>query len=81
LGIKGIQHQHIKHLHDSFVVLEELIKTRRHTWDRPSYMMEFERLATEFAPKVRKALRTPDLLTREKMMRNPKNKERLFHGA
>jgi hypothetical protein len=74
-----IENQNIKHIHDSFIVLEELISERRHRWERPSYMKEFERLARRFAPKMRTVLSTTsDPLTREKMLRKEHNNDRLF---
>lgn len=73
-----IQNQHIKHIHDSFVVLEELIKERRYIWDRPTYLREFELLARDFAPKIKRLLKIPDPLTREKMGRNKDNEGRTF---
>jgi Domain of unknown function (DUF4760) len=45
-----IEHQDIKHIHDSFIVLEELIAERRHRWERPSYMKELEWVARRFGP-------------------------------
>jgi hypothetical protein len=74
-----IENQNIKHIHDSFIVLEELIKERRYKWDRPSYMKELEWIARRFAPKMRQVLETTsDPLTREKMLRKEHNRERLF---
>ena len=74
-----IENQNIKHIHDSFVVLEELISERRYRWDRPSYMKEFEWLARRFAPKMKSILSTTsDPLTREKMMRKDHNIDRVF---
>jgi hypothetical protein len=73
-----IENQHIKHLHDSFIVVEQLIEERRWRWDRPNYMREFQRLADRFSPKMKKVLNIPDPLTREKMMRNTANKARVF---
>lgn len=74
-----IENQNIKHIHDSFVVLEELINERRHRWDRPSYMKEFEWLARKFGPKMKNVLATTsDPLTREKMLRKDHNADRVF---
>ncbi len=73
-----IQNQNIKHIHDSFIVLEELIKERRYKWDRPSYMKELEWVARQFGPRMSRALGTTNPLTRDKMMQNPKNRDRLF---
>ena len=74
-----IENQNIKHIHDSFIVLEELISERRHKWDRPSYMKELEGLARRFGPKMKSALSTTsDPLTREKMMRKEHNMDRVF---
>jgi hypothetical protein len=74
-----IENQNIKHIHDSFIVLEELINERRHRWDRPSYMKELEWLSRKFAPKMRSVLSTTsDPLTREKMMRREHNNDRVF---
>lgn len=74
-----VENQNIKHLHDSFVVLEELIKERRFKWDRPSYMQELEWLATRFGPKMKKVLSTTsDPLSRAKMLRKDHNRDRLF---
>jgi len=73
-----IENQNIKHLHDSYIVLEELIKERRDRWDRPSYMKEFQLPAEQFGPRMKKALDIVDPLTRQKMLRNPKNKARLY---
>lgn len=74
-----IENQNIKHIHDSFVVLEELIKERRYKWDRPSYMKEFEWLARRFAPKMKRVLSTTATpLTREKMRAKSHNDDRKF---
>jgi len=74
-----IENQNIKHIHDSFIVLEELINERRHRWDRPSYMKELEWLTRRFAPKMKKVLdTTAEPLTRAKMLAKPHNKDRLF---
>lgn len=74
-----IENQNIKHIHDSFIVLEELIEERRHRWERPSHMKEFERLARKFAPKMRSVLSTTsDPLTREKMTKKSHNQDRIF---
>jgi hypothetical protein len=74
-----IENQNIKHVHDSFIVLEELIRERRHRWDRPSYMKEFEGLARRFAPKMKRVLSTTAVpLTREKMLAKAHNKDRVF---
>jgi hypothetical protein len=72
-----IENQNIKHIHDSYIVLEELIKERRDRWDRPTYMKEFQLLAEQFGPKMKSALGIDDPLTRKKMLRNPRNKDRL----
>jgi hypothetical protein len=77
-----IANQNIKHIHDSFIVLEELIKERRHRWERPSYMAEFEWLARKFSPRMKDVLSsTSDPLTREKMERKDHNRDRYFEGA
>lgn len=68
----------IKLIHDSYIVLEELIKERRARWDRPTYMREFELLAGSFAPHMKKALGIQNPLSRTKMLKNPLNKDRLF---
>jgi hypothetical protein len=74
-----IEHQNIKHIHDSFIVLEELIRERRHRWERPSYMKELEWVARRFGPKMKGVLSTTsDPLTREKMLRRKHNEGRLF---
>jgi hypothetical protein len=74
-----IENQNIKHIHDSFIVLEELINERRYKWDRPSYMKEFEWLARRFGPKMKNVLSTTsDPLTREKMVRKEHNVDRVF---
>jgi hypothetical protein len=73
-----IENQNIKHLHDSFIVLEQLIEERRFRWDRPNYMREFQRLAERFTPKMKTILKIPDPLTRAKMARNDANKSRMF---
>jgi hypothetical protein len=74
-----IENQNIKHIHDSFIVLEELINERRHRWERPSYMAEFEWLARRFGPKMKNVLSTTsDPLTRAKMLRKEHNSDRIF---
>jgi hypothetical protein len=73
-----IENQNIKHIHDSYIVLEELIKERRDRWDRPTYMREFQLLAEQFSSRMKSALGIDDPLTGQKMLRNPKNKSRLY---
>ena len=72
-----IENQNIKHIHDSYIVLEELIKERRDRWDRPTYMKEFQLLSEQFGPKMKSALGIENPLTRQKMLLNLKNKGRL----
>ena len=81
LDKRVIENQNIKHIHDSFIVLEELIKERRHRWERPSYMAEFEWLARRFSSRMKDVLSTTsDPLTREKMQRKEHNKDRYFEA-
>ena len=76
-----IENQNIKHIHDSFIVLEELIRERRDRWERPSYMREFEGLARKFAPRMRQVLDTTSRpLTREKMLGKSHNLDRIVEG-
>lgn len=69
--------QYVKPLHDSFVVLEELIKMRRRAWDRPTYMKELQWFAEVVAPKMKQWLEIEDPLTRDKMLRNRMNNDRV----
>ena len=81
LDKRVIENQNIKHIHDSFIVLEELIRERRDRWERPSYMAEFEWLAKRFSPKMKGVLTTTnDPLTREKMQRKEHNSDRRFQA-
>jgi hypothetical protein len=81
LDKRVIENQNIKHIHDSFIVLEELIRERRDRWERPSYMAEFEWLAKRFSPKMKGVLTTTnDPLTREKMQRKEHNRDRRFQA-
>jgi hypothetical protein len=81
LDKRVIENQNIKHIHDSFIVLEELIRERRHRWERPSYMAEFEWLAKRFSPRMKGVLNTTnDPLTREKMERKEHNRDRRFQA-
>ena len=74
-----IEHQNIEHVHDSFILLEELIAERRNRWERPSYMKELEWVARRFGPKMKDVLSTTsNPLTREKMLGKAHNKDRLF---